>query len=80
MLPLYFNEVYWLYLATEGRKDLIINTKSMLSAPTLRPNKSHGKEILEIVCVCVYICILNFLIKLNVRGYLVYDEQLLSKN
>lgn len=69
---MYFSDLYGLYLATEGRKDLIIDMKSTLITPTFWPNESLGREIQEIVCVCVFF--LNFLIKVNIRGYSAYNE------
>lgn len=76
-----FSEVYWLYLITEGRKDLIIAVKSVFTP--LFDQIGLMEKIQETLCMCVYVYIyiffsLKFLIKLKIRGYVAYNEQVLS--
>lgn len=63
MLPMFFSEVYWLYLTTEGRKDLIIIAVKSVFTPLFDQIGLMGK-IQETLCVCIYIFFfsLNFLI------------------
>lgn len=57
-----FSEVYWLYLITEGRKDLIIAVKSVFTP--LFDQIGLMEKIQETLCMCVYVYIYIFFFKI----------------